>query len=64
MKPMDWIIAPLALICFTLSLAVIPYFVPLPDLIVVCLIAVVMCGYDFYLMVSRNSGDNGRSPRS
>ena len=43
----DWILAPLAFVLFAAYLAILVYFVPDPEMIVVCVIAVVMCGYDF-----------------
>lgn len=61
MNRVDWIIAPLALICFVLSLIVIPIWVPLPDLIIVCLIAVVMAAYDFGRTLMRRNNANNRN---
>jgi hypothetical protein len=60
MRGLDYIIAPLALICFAASLAIIPIWVPLPDLIVVCVIAVAMAAYDFWrsALRRRNNGHN------
>jgi hypothetical protein len=55
MKGLDWVIAPLALIAFAASLAVIAIWVPLPDLIVVCTIAVAMVAYDFF-RIARGQG--------
>ena len=52
MKGLDWVVAPLALICFAASLAVIAIWVPLPDLTVVCAIAIAMASYDFFRMAT------------
>jgi hypothetical protein len=63
MTGLDWIVAPLALICFALSLVVIPIWVPLPDLIVVCAVAILMASYDFARTAfgSRNNNRGGES---
>jgi hypothetical protein len=63
MTGLDWIVAPLALICFALSLGVVPWFVPEPDLFIVCAGAILMAAYDFWRSASRrrnNSKDNNR----
>lgn len=61
MTGLDWIIAPLALICFALSLAVIPLWVPLPDLIIVCIIAVSMAAFDFWRTATGRTSSNLRN---
>jgi hypothetical protein len=62
MTGLDWIVAPLALASFALCLAVVPYFVPDPDLAIVCIVAMVMAAYDFWRMAfrRRNNGNNNR----
>lgn len=61
MTGLDWIIAPLALVCFALSLGVIPYFVPDADLIIVCGGAVALAAYDFWRTAFRRRNNNGNS---
>jgi hypothetical protein len=62
MKDVDWVVAPLALVCFALCLGVIPWFVPDPDLIIVCTLAIAAAAYDFWrtALGSRN-GNNQRN---
>ena len=45
----DWIVAPIALFCFAFSVGTIIWFVPAPGLVVVCILAIVLGAYDFYL---------------
>ncbi len=47
MKGLDWIIAPVALISFALSVGTIIWFVPAPGLVAVSLLAIVLGAYDF-----------------
>ena len=54
MRGLDWIIAPVALICFALSMGVIVVWVPSPDLAIVCILAVCLAAYDFWLSASRS----------
>lgn len=63
MKGLDWIIAPLALIAFALSMGVIVVWVPDIDLAIVCIFAVALASYDFWLTARRslNGRDNGLS---
>ncbi len=49
MKDIDWVVAPLALISFALSIGVVIWFVPAPGLVAVSLLAIVLCAYDFFL---------------
>ena len=49
MKGIDWIVAPLALISFALSVGTIIWFVPAPGLVVVSVFAVALGAYDFLL---------------
>jgi hypothetical protein len=49
MTGLDWIVAPVALICFALSVGTIIWFVPAPGLVVVSIFAVVLGAYDFLL---------------
>lgn len=61
MTKVDWIIASLALLCFAASLAVIPLWVPLPDLIIVCAVAILMAAYDFARPLLRRASTNNRT---
>jgi hypothetical protein len=65
MKGLDWVVAPLALISFALCLAVIPWFVPDPDLIIVCMLAIAGAAYDFWRMAfgSRNGNNQQNGQR-
>lgn len=61
MRGLDWIIAPLALIAFALSMGVIVVWVPDLDLAIVCIFAVLLAAYDFWLSAFRSwkLRDNG-----
>ena len=65
MKGLDWIVAPVALICFALSMGVIVVWVPSPDLAIVCIIAVLLAAYDFWLSAFRSvrSRNDAAAPR-
>ena len=52
MNGFDWIIAPLALVSFALSIGVVIWFVPAPGLVAVSILAVALAAYDFYLTAS------------
>jgi hypothetical protein len=54
MRGLDWIIAPVALLCFALSMGVIVVWVPSPDLAIVCIVAVLLAAYDFWLSAFRS----------
>lgn len=64
MKGLDWIIAPLALVAFALSMGVIVVWVPDIDLAIVCIFAVVLASYDFWVSAFRRwtPRDNRRTP--
>jgi hypothetical protein len=49
MKGLDWIIAPVALISFALSVGTIIWFVPARGLVAVTILAVALGAYDFLL---------------
>jgi len=49
----DRILALVALTFFTLSVAVVPYFVPSIDLIIVVVLCIAFCAYDFWRELSR-----------
>lgn len=59
MRGLDWIIAPLALLCFAFSVGVVIWFVPAPGLVVVTVLAVALGAYDFYLTAA---GRAARTP--
>ncbi len=49
MRGLDWVVAPLALVAFALSIGTIIWFVPAPGLVVVSIFAVALGAYDFFL---------------
>jgi hypothetical protein len=52
MTGLDWIVAPLALVSFALSIGTVIWFVPAPGLVVVSVFAIALGAYDFYLTAS------------
>jgi hypothetical protein len=52
MTGLDWIVAPLALVAFALSIGTVIWFVPAPGLVVVSVFAIALGAYDFYLTAS------------
>jgi hypothetical protein len=48
MTALDKLFAVLALLAFAGFLGILIMFVPRPGLVAVCVISVVLCGYDFY----------------
>jgi hypothetical protein len=62
MTGLDWIVAPVALVVFALYLAVIPWFVPKPDLITVIVVVIVMAAYDFFRTARRSNSRNRNRP--
>jgi len=54
MRGLDLIFAPIALVSFALSMAVIFIWVPEPALAVVCSFGVLLCAYDFWQSAFRN----------
>jgi len=65
MRGLDWIVAPVALVCFALSMGVIVAWVPDVDLAIVCIFAVLLAGYDFWLSAFRSvrSRNDAAAPR-
>lgn len=65
MRGLDWIIAPVALLCFALSMGVIVVWVPSLDLAIVCIVAVLLAAYDFWLSAFRSvrSRNDAAAPR-
>jgi hypothetical protein len=47
MKVLDWIFAVLALLAFAGFLAILIWFVPKPGLVIVCVVSIGLCAYDF-----------------
>jgi hypothetical protein len=63
MRGLDWLIAPLALVCFAFSVGVIIWFVPAPGLIVVSVFAIALAAYDFALSAFGRHQREDRSRR-
>jgi hypothetical protein len=47
MSTLDKVFAILSLLAFTGFLAILIYFVPRPGLVVVCVVCVLLCAFDF-----------------
>ena len=47
MTALDKIFAPLALLAFAGFLGILIYYVPRPGLVIVCLISIALCAFDF-----------------
>ena len=54
----DRILAVVALVVLALFLAVVPIFVPHPDLIVLAIICFLLAAFDFWRQLSQRSGRN------
>lgn len=47
MSMLDKVFAVLALAAFAAFLAILIYFVPRPGLVIVCVVCILLCAYDF-----------------